>query len=144
MREERIAWASRRRQPLCAPGGSPHAFGVDDIAPVHSMVSVPFQTAHSPGSLFMSTSGSFLASAEGRVNEWDSQYAIFLGADTSNICYAFRATLRSAGTERPNSPTAEDILDAAERLELALRSDIGIHGITVSESDLLPRQRERY
>ena len=33
---------------------------------------------------------------------------------------------------------------AAGRLELALRSDIGIHGIALTDSDLSPRSRDRY
>jgi hypothetical protein len=79
-----------------------------------------------------------------RVNEWDSRYAIFMGPETSNTCYAFRQALRTAaGAESPASATAQ-MLRAAERLELALRSDIGIHGIAVSGPDLSPRQRESY
>jgi hypothetical protein len=79
-----------------------------------------------------------------RVNEWDSRYAIFMGPETSNTCYAFRQALRAAASaESPASGSAQ-LLRAAERLELALRSDIGIHGIDVSGPDLSPRQRESY
>ncbi len=79
-----------------------------------------------------------------RVNEWDSRYAIFMGPETSNICWAFRKVLRNGATSESPATMSAQLLDAAERLELALRSDIGIHGIGVSGSDLSPRQRERY
>lgn len=79
-----------------------------------------------------------------RVNEWDSRHAIFMGPETSNICYAFRATLRAAAGATSAPTMTAKLLETAERLELALRSDIGIHGIGVSGSDLSPRQRETY
>lgn len=79
-----------------------------------------------------------------RVNKWDSQHSIFLGPETSNICYAFRASLREAAGAENGGAVSPDVLEAAERLELALRSDIGIHGIAFAGSDLSPRPRERY
>ena len=80
----------------------------------------------------------------GRVNEWDSLHSIFLGPETSNICYRFRAQLRGAVRAKPSPTINSELLDAAEQLELALRSDIGVHGIGVSGSDLSPRLRTRY
>jgi hypothetical protein len=79
-----------------------------------------------------------------RVNEWDSQHSIFMGPETSNICYAFRAKLRAEASGKSTPTIPVELLEAAEQLELALRSDIGIHGIGVSGSDLSPRQRKRY
>lgn len=76
-----------------------------------------------------------------RVNEWDSQYAIFLGPETSNICYEFRTTLRAAAGPDFNLTNKAQMRDAATRLELALRSDLGIHGIDVFDSDLSPKLR---
>ena len=103
-----------------------------------------------------------------RVNEWDSRCAIFLGPETSNICFSFRAMLRAnasaisalttaaalptqarhTGTSqrsgRSVQGTTAELRKAAERLELALRTDIGIHGIGMFGSDLSPNQRETY
>jgi hypothetical protein len=78
------------------------------------------------------------------VNEWDSRHSIFMGPETSNICYAFRAILRAEASAKSTPSMTAELLNAAARLELPLRSDIGIHGIGVSGSDLSPRQRERY
>jgi hypothetical protein len=81
-----------------------------------------------------------------KVNVWDSQHAMFLGSDATNVCYAFRATLRHAvlafGNESP--AITNELLDAAARLELALRSDLGIHGIDIIGTDLAPRDRDQY
>lgn len=80
----------------------------------------------------------------GSINEWDSQYAIFMGPETSNICAAFRAILRATAKGESNPSKTAELLNVAARLELALRSEIGIHGIAVSGMDLSPRQRETY
>jgi len=82
----------------------------------------------------------------GRVNQWDSQHAVFLGPETSNACDAFRQALIHAAREaQPANPRIPvSLLAAAARLELALRSDLGIHGFRASESDLEPKARDRY
>lgn len=81
-----------------------------------------------------------------RVNQWDSQYAVFLGPETTNSCDAFRQALiravREAEPVNRNIPLS--LLEAAGRLELALRSDLGIHGFRTAELDLVPKTRDRY
>jgi hypothetical protein len=82
-----------------------------------------------------------------RVNAWDSEFSIFLGPETSNACYEFRHQLRRVARERTNNSgevTSKELLNAAAHLELALRSDLGIHGIGVVGSDLSPRERDQY
>jgi len=81
-----------------------------------------------------------------RVNEWDSQHAVFLGPDTTNSCDAFRqALVRAVREAQPsNHRIPLDLLKAAARLELALRSDLGIHGFRTVESDLVSKTRDRY
>lgn len=81
-----------------------------------------------------------------RVNEWDSKHAVFLGPETSNICDAFRQALVQALRERrPGAaPIPASVLNAAAHLELALRSDLGIHGFGVSDADLVLKSREHY
>jgi hypothetical protein len=81
-----------------------------------------------------------------KVNEWDSKYAIYLGPETSNTCYSFRQALRNAVNlvADDRMKITEDLLGAAARLELALRSDLGIHGFGVAGADLAPREREYY
>jgi hypothetical protein len=81
-----------------------------------------------------------------RVNEWDSQYAVFLGPETSNSCDTFRQALIHAVREAQpgNSHIPLSLLEAAARLELALRSDLGIHGFRTAESDVVPKTRDRY
>lgn len=78
------------------------------------------------------------------VNEWDSQHAIFLSTDALNACYAFRQNLMRAA-QSPGTPGLSDsLLQAAARLELALRSDLGVHGIELANGDLTPRGRQHY
>jgi len=82
-----------------------------------------------------------------KINEWDSQYAVFLGAETSNKCHAFRMTLveivRDMSADEPSAIT-ERLVDTAETLELALRTDLGIYGIGVDGPDLAPREVDGY
>jgi hypothetical protein len=82
----------------------------------------------------------------GRVNEWDSQHAVFLGPETVNSCDAFRQALLDAvrATQPNNLHIPETLLAAAARLELALRSDLGIHGFRASEDELVPKTMDRY
>jgi len=78
-----------------------------------------------------------------RINVWDSQYSIFFGPDTTNVCYAFRSALRAA-IHGGSDELTDEVLGWAAKLELALRSDLGIHGIGYVGADLSPRGRERY
>lgn len=82
----------------------------------------------------------------GRVNEWDSQHAVFLEPQTSNACDAFRQALVHAvrETQPTDSQIPWSLLAAAARLELALRSDLGIHGFRADEADLVPKTRDHY
>ena len=88
-----------------------------------------------------------------QVNEWDSQYSIFLSPDASNTCYEFRQQLLDLRKE--HSGSIRDAIDEkgrssllrwAERLELALRSDLGLHGMELAGagSDLQVKPRNRY
>jgi hypothetical protein len=81
-----------------------------------------------------------------RVNEWDSQYAVFLGPETVDSCDSFRQALITAVREA--QPTTAripaELLGAAARLELALRSDLGIHGFRANEDDLVSKTKESY
>lgn len=89
-----------------------------------------------------------------RINAWDSQHAILLGPHTTNVCYNFRQALalaaRLAGqtcvesAEAANAVT--DLWGKTERLELALRSDLGIYGVELAQAPgaLHTPQVERY
>lgn len=95
-----------------------------------------------------------------RVNEWDSEYSIFLGPDAANICWQFRQILRDFAHDFPElgagatfTPEVRErgrkLLNQAKLLELALRSDLGIYGVDVDSETLsfhLPRieDYERY
>ncbi len=85
----------------------------------------------------------------GQIDAWDAEYAILLGPKTTNVCYDFRQALRKAATsaESGDIPEAsgQAILNAAEDLELALRSDLGIYGLKLAhQSDTLHMRRGRY
>ena len=75
-----------------------------------------------------------------RVNEWDSKHAIFMERNTSNVCFDFRKALHSASTKTPTA-TPPNLHKAAVDLELALRSDLGIHGFNWR---LLPKRPGHY
>jgi hypothetical protein len=81
-----------------------------------------------------------------RVNDWDSKHAVFLGPDASNFCDAFRHALLQAvrETRLEGALIPDEVLGAAARLELAMRSDLGIHGFGVKDADVVPKSRERY
>jgi hypothetical protein len=77
-----------------------------------------------------------------KVNLWDSKHSIFLGPRTTNICYAFRQELRQFAKDYPRltagstvDPSVESrvrtLLQRAARLELGMRSDLGIYGVEV-------------
>ena len=65
------------------------------------------------------------------VNNWDSHNALFLGPEAAHVCAEFRTNLWTLwGTNR--NATEEEIdglVDHSNKLELALRSDLGIYGI---------------
>jgi hypothetical protein len=88
-----------------------------------------------------------------QVNEWDSQWSIFLSPDASNTCYEFRQQLLELNNKHSGSirevvdeNCRSNLLRWAERLELALRSDLGLHGLelTGDGADLQGKPRERY
>ena len=68
-------------------------------------------------------------------NNWDSHNALFLGREAANTCALFRKELKTLSDtmERENRIAREEEIDAlvshSTRLELALRSDLGIYGI---------------
>jgi hypothetical protein len=89
-----------------------------------------------------------------RVNAWDSRHSILLGPHSTNVCYEFRQTLAKAASIASDSASneanvrkvLEAVLAQAERLELALRSDLGIYGVEVLQAPGLLRtpQVHRY
>jgi hypothetical protein len=85
-----------------------------------------------------------LAQLLGKVNEWDSQHAVFLDPKTSNKCNAFRQALLQAVREMPakGSPITTRLLETAKSLKLALRSDLGIHGFRIAGRDVTPGEQE--
>jgi hypothetical protein len=80
------------------------------------------------GSVSRETVESLLAAA----NEWDSQNAIFLSDSAANNCYGYRHDLDDV--IKSTSPFSNDLLDELRAktrdVEYALRSDIGIYGIS--------------
>ena len=88
-----------------------------------------------------------------QVNTWDSKHAILLGPHSTNVCYQFRKTLTEAASiagEASNETNQRKVMDAvfsqAELLELALRSDLGIYGVEVTQAPGLLRtpQLQKY
>ena len=84
-----------------------------------------------------------------RFNVWDSQNSILMSNDTSNYCHEFRMALVAAvkaGRQPSSDDQFGDIRALAERLELALRTDLGLHGIGLKPKvrDLAPRSRSTY
>jgi hypothetical protein len=78
-----------------------------------------------------------------QVDDWDSKHAILFGRDTINICYEFRALLSvsaqhltkiSHGDSASRGKIVRSIFHGIARLELALRSDLGIYGIDLAKS----------
>lgn len=74
------------------------------------------------------------------LNEWDSKYSLILGPHTTNICYEFREvcneTLEVARSRPIDKKTYDEqskkVFAAGQKLELALRSDIGIYGLQLT------------
>jgi hypothetical protein len=92
---------------------------------------------------------------QGKVDFWDSKYAIFLGRDTVNVCYDFRMALNDAIAVAAEEPSTRDsispdwlsqVLAQAEALELGLRSDLGLYGLETNGSpqDFVPRVVKNY
>lgn len=60
---------------------------------------------------------------------WDSRNGYLLGPESSNTVYAYRERLlRAISDSEGGDFNPDSLLAAAERLELALRSDLGIYG----------------
>lgn len=84
-------------------------------------------------------SRSELEALQGKVDSWDSKYAIFLGKDSVNICYFFRMELDHAIPLAAEEPSARDfapewlslLLRRVTALELGLRSDLGLYGLKI-------------
>jgi hypothetical protein len=78
------------------------------------------------------------------INEWDSQCAVFLGRHAVLKCHAFRMILvnavRSMEVDTPQAITIE-LCDAADALELALRTDLGIYGVEFDHTETLSPPR---
>jgi len=72
-----------------------------------------------------------------RIDDWDSKFSIILGPRTTNVCWEFRTQLREAITRLQKTDEAKQraailnkIFSNAEELELALRADLGIYGLS--------------
>ena len=84
----------------------------------------------------------YMKSLMDNVNEWDSRHALLLGPITINKCYDFRSCLRDlVDTLKKGSNNFDNIKELiirlrtnAQLLELALRSDLGIYGITLTQA----------
>ena len=95
------------------------------------------------------------------VNKWDSANGVFLSPTTSNRCHYFRVALDDAVAtvinKRKEKPTSQDtdrhliprdqwqcLLDRASDLEVALQSDLALHGARVTWlGNLVLRTRRR-
>lgn len=96
----------------------------------------------------------YLRALQERIHAWDSLHAILLGPHTTNVCFDFRQTLALAarladqtGEESAEATNArEDLWGKAARLELGLRSDLGVYGVELAQApDALHTPRvERY
>jgi len=96
----------------------------------------------------------YLKALQERIDAWDSEHAILLGPHTTNVCYAFRQALAltarlvdQTGVKSAEAGSAVgDLWDKAARLELALRSDLGIYGVELAQAPgaLHTPQVERY
>ena len=87
-----------------------------------------------------------------QVNAWDSKHAILLGPHSTNVCYQFRKALAEAtalanealSNEVNQRKAMEAVFSQAELLELALRSDLGIYGVDVTQAPGLRTPRVQH
>jgi hypothetical protein len=88
-----------------------------------------------------------------KVDDWDSKFALLLGPKTANTCWQFRTHLRQAimhlqtpGPADGRGKILDDIFHNASDLELALRSDLGVYGLSgdVPAARLRPRVPPSY
>jgi hypothetical protein len=80
-----------------------------------------------------------LPKAISEFNQLDSHTSIWMSVETSNCCYAFRHALLMAGSRTypgASEPFLTDLRRKAENLEHALRTDIGLAGMRLSEDKL--------
>jgi hypothetical protein len=65
------------------------------------------------------------------VNNWDSHNALFLGREAAHVCAKFRTNLWTLSETNRNATEEEidELVEHSTKLELALRSDLGIYGI---------------
>ncbi len=81
-----------------------------------------------------------------KFNEWDSRHAILMSRDTSNCCNDFRnALIEVVFNQRVpgENDNFDELIRLAQRLELALRTDLGIEG-TRQKSGHLVQEKDRY
>jgi hypothetical protein len=78
-----------------------------------------------------------------KINEWDSENAIVFSRRTATLCYRFREMLWELIEESDeelkkklsNQELLRDIYQKTGTLELALKSDLGIYGVDVSNAE---------
>jgi hypothetical protein len=81
------------------------------------------------------------------ISAWDSNNGLIMSANTANSCYAFRADLRrileahkgNAGSEALTKEERDLIIGHLARLEVALRTDIGIYEVEEFEGRRIVR-----
>jgi hypothetical protein len=79
-------------------------------------------------------------------NQWDSKHSILMSLETSNCCHKFRKALVKAvhGKLTPSKENLAHLLERATELELALRGDLGIHGLARNEEGHLVAEPGTY
>ncbi len=78
-----------------------------------------------------------------QIDEWDSKNAILLGENSGRICYVFRENLwqllhcTDEELKRNLSSTQfiEELRTEAQKLELAIKSDLGIYGVDLIDGE---------
>jgi hypothetical protein len=76
-----------------------------------------------------------IASLLAQFNQWDSQHSILMSINTANCCDRMRSALVKAvaeGRAPSKGDQFHDLRGIAQDLELALKSDLGIHGIAIA------------
>jgi hypothetical protein len=81
------------------------------------------------------------------ISAWDSNNGLIMSANTANSCYAFRADLRrileahggNAGSQALTKEERDLIIGHLARLEVALRTDIGIYEVEEFEGRRIVR-----
>lgn len=82
----------------------------------------------------------YLEELKTEYDSWDSQNGYLLGIESTNVAFHFRQILviTLSDYKNGNIQTLSNLLQAAEKFELALRSDLGIYGVRLEgKSELL-------